>query len=211
MKKTIFNLVITFSILHLSSLSISQTTMSQKSELEIWTKQTKVQEAIDFEKSINTKYEKLEQSVSLSKSIYPLLDKYKLAQPFISKRVKTGFLEVYAEYFYSQSDSTLRFVSYNWERDQFGNFFKKQEIWKEESGKLREYNSEYEKIKADLIIKFGKPFKQDSKPQTIKGTSGRRDYLSRKTIWQNEEYYAELSMIFETITYRIRLDYYWIK
>ena len=80
-----------------------------------------------------------------------------------------------------------------------------------ESTKLDGYNQEYEKIKAELILKFGQPNEQDTKPQTTESTSGRGDYLSRNTVWETEEFYAKLNMIFESMTYRIRLNYYWKK
>jgi hypothetical protein len=194
-----------------SCLATKRTSINQVGGSEIWTDKTHVQEAIEFEKSLSNEYEVLEQNVSLSKSVFPLLDEYQIDKPFIVKRKQTGFLPIYAEYFFSKSDSILRYVSYDWERDRYGNFFKKQEMWKEESRKLEEYNQEYEKIKSELVQKFGEPVEQDSKPQTTKSTSGRGDYLSRDTVWEDGEFYAELNMIFESMTYRIRLNYYWKK
>ena len=70
-------------------------------------------------------------------------------------------------------------------KEKYGNFFKKQEIWKEESKKLEQYNSEYENIKTTLIEQLGKPTEHDSEPQTTKSTSGRGDYFSRNTVWGN--------------------------
>ena len=183
----------------------------KKSKSEIWTEKSTVQKAVEYEKSLSSEYEILEQNVSLSKSVFPQLDEYQIAKPFIVKRKQTGFLPIYAEYFFSEQDSILRYVSYDWERDRYGNFFKKQETWKEESTKLDGYNQEYEKIKAELILKFGQPNEQDTKPQTTESTSGRGDYLSRNTVWETEEFYAKLNMIFESMTYRIRLNYYWKK
>jgi hypothetical protein len=181
------------------------------STFKIWTQQTKVNEAIDFEKSISKKIEFLEMNVSLSEEIYPLVHKYKIARPVIISRDQTGFLPLFAEYFYSLPDSIIRYISYDWERDKYGNFFKKQEIWKEESKKFKEYNLEYEKIKSTLIAQLGKPSTQDTEPQITKSTSGRGDYLSRNTVWETEEYYSKLNMIFESMTYRIRWYYYWKK
>lgn len=180
-------------------------------EVKIWTKQATINQAIDFEKSISEKIENLEMNVSLSKSIYPLVDIYKIAKPVIIKRQQTGFLPIYAEYFYSEADSIIRFISYDWEKEKYGNFFKKQEIWKEESKKLKEYNSEYDKIKTTLIVQLGKPTTQDTEPQKTESTSGKGDYLSRNTVWETDDYYSKLNMIFESMTYRIRWHYYWKK
>ena len=185
--------------------------INQNSKSEIWTEKSNIEKVIRFEKSLSSEFEILENKVSLSKSVFPLLNDYKIANPFIVKRKQTGFLPIYAEYFFSEQDSILRYVSYDWERDRYGNFFKKQEIWKEESTKLDSYNQEYERIKSELIMKFGEPIEQDSKPKTTKSTSGRGDYLSRNTVWETDEFQAELNMIFESMTYRIRLNYYWKK
>lgn len=158
---------------------------------------------------MNNEPEPVSINISLSESIYPLINKYQIANPIIFKREQGGFLPLHAEYFFSKSDSVVRFISYNWEREKYGNFFKKQEIWKEESGKIKAYNAEYEKIKSALVSKLGKPTSQDSEPQTVKSTAGRGDYLSRKTIWDSDEHHSELIMIFESMTYRIRWNYYW--
>ena len=180
-------------------------------EVKIWTQQATINKAIDFEKSISSQIEFLEMNVSLSKSIYPLVDKYKIARPVIIQRMQTGFLPLYTEYFYSVPDSIIRYISYDWERDKYGNFFKKQEMWKEESKKLKEYNSEYEKIISNLIKQLGEPTTHDTKPQKTESSSGRGDYLSRNTVWETDDYYSNLNMIFESMTYRIRWYYYWKK
>lgn len=181
----------------------------KKEELKIWTKQSAIDRVIEFEKSLGKKAEFLDKNVYLSKSIYPLIDKYKIAKPIIVLREQTGFLPVYAEYFYSESDFIIRYISYDWEKDKYGNFFKQQEIWKEEGKKLKQYNSEYERIKSTLIEQLGEPTTQDKEPQKTESTSGRGDYLSRNTVWETDEYYSKLNMIFESMTYRIRWYYYW--
>ena len=71
-------------------------------QIKIWTEQTSIAKAIDFEKSLSQKNELLEMNVSLSKSIYPLIDNFEIAKPVIFKREQTSFLPLYAEYFYSK-------------------------------------------------------------------------------------------------------------
>ena len=198
-------LILTLTFFILASFS------GKKNQMKIWTEQSTIDKAIEFEKSLSKKIKFLKMNVSLSKSIYPLIDKYKIAKPIIVQREQTGFLPLYTEYFYSESDSTIRYISYEWEREKYGNFFKKQEIWKEESKKLREYNSEYERIKNALIEQLGKPTTQDKEPQKTESKSGRGDYLSRNTVWETDEYYSKLNLIFESMTYRIRWYYYWKK
>ena len=136
-----------------------------------------------------------------------MVDKYKIAKPVIIQRKQTGFLPLYTEYFYSESDSIIRYISYDWEREKYGNFFKKQEIWEEESKKLNQYNSEFDIIKSTLIKQLGEPTSQDTEPQQTESTSGRGDYLTSSTVWETDNHYSKLTMIFESMTYRIRWYY----
>ena len=68
----------------------------------------------------------------------------------------------------------------------YGNFFKKKEVWKEEATKLKEYNTAYERIKKSLIGQLGKPLSQDSEPNKTESTSGSGNYLSRNTVWETD-------------------------
>jgi hypothetical protein len=174
---------------------------------KIWTKQTKLSEVILFEKEINDNPKFLNQNVSLSKDYYPLFDKYQVTNPLIIQRDPVGYLPLYAQYFYTSGDSILRLVSYDWEKDEFGNFFDKQKIWEEESKKFDNYNSEYERVKNILMNQLGTPTTTDSKAKTEDSDRGK--YFTRKTIWETEDMHAELSMIFESMTYRVRLTLYW--
>jgi hypothetical protein len=175
----------------------------------IWAKQTKISDVIAFEKEINPEPKFLSQSVSLSKDYYPLADKYQVTNPIIVQREPLEYLPVYAEYFYTPSDSVLRLVSYDWEKDRFGNFFDKQEMWKKESKKFDTYNKEYERIKGLLLKQFGTPTSTDTKAKEV--TSDRGKYFTRETLWETDDLYAKLNMIFESMTYRVRLTIYWKK
>tara|TARA_B100000949_G_C14052792_1_gene354302 strand:+ start:59 stop:670 length:612 start_codon:yes stop_codon:yes gene_type:complete len=199
-KKNIFLL---FIFVVISSFSLTD------NQAYIWTKQTHIKEAINFENSISDDIELLNQNVTLSKSIFPLVENYEMANPIIVKRNVSGDLPVYAEYFYSIPDSTIRYVSYDWEIEKYGNYFKKREIWKEESTQLEKYNSKYEKIKSELISKLGKPIVEDSEPKITQSKYGKDDYLSRNAVWETKEVYSSLNLIFASNTYRIRWYYYW--
>lgn len=190
---------------------VSMAFIIKNEEEKVWTEQCKIAKVIEYEKNLSSKSEFLDINSSLSKSVYPLLDKYKMAKAIIVKREQTGFLPLYAEYYYSSSDSVLRYVSYDWERDKFGNFFDKQKIWKEESSKLKDYNKEYERIKNNLEKQLGKPTKEDKELKKEKSRSDRGDYYTREANWETADYHAEVGMIFESMTYRIRLIYYWKK
>jgi hypothetical protein len=176
---------------------------------KIWTKQTKVSEAISFEKEIDPNVKFLSQNVSLSKDYYPLADKYQVSNPVIVQRKLVAYLPVYAEYFYTPGDSVLRLVSYDWEKDRYGNFFDKQKMWEEESKKFNTYNKEYERIRKVLVDQLGKPASTDAKAKTVSSDGG--EYFTRETLWETQDFHAELNMVFASTTYRVRLTMYWKK
>jgi len=175
----------------------------------IWTKQSKISEVIAFEKQINPNAKFLSQNVSVSKDYYPLVDKYPVTNPVIVQREPLEYLPVYAEYFYTPEDSILRLAAYDWEKDRYGNFFDKQKMWKEESKKFDTYNKEYERIKTILIAQLGTPTTPDSKAK--EESYDRGTYFTRETLWETEDVHAKLNMIFESMTYRVRLTLYWKK
>ena len=184
---------------------------SSSKDLNIWTKQTKIDEVKKFESELNSDLKLLDMNVSLSKSIFPRVKEFNLANPLIVPRKKSDFLPVYAEYFYSKTDSILRYVSYNWERNRYGNFDDKKKDWKNQNSKLEKYDAEYHRIKVQLIEQFGLPNEQDVGPlkDLFEHGSGGPDYFSRNTIWETNKRYMKLNMIFGGSTYRIRLYYYW--
>jgi len=132
-----------------------------------------------------------------------------VANPVIVQREALNYLPVYAEYYYAPGDSILRLISYDWEKDRFGNFFEKQKMWKEESKKFDVYNKEYERIRALLISQLGAVSSTDTTTKEV--TSDRGKYFTRNTLWETDDVYANLNMIFESMTYRVRLTLYWKK
>ncbi|ULC58516.1 hypothetical protein MBM09_11350 [Flaviramulus sp. BrNp1-15] len=182
---------------------------SSTKNLNLWTKQSKIREVKKFESELNPDLEFLEINVSLSESIFPRVKEFDMSKPLIVRREKTSLLPIYAEYFYSKPDSILRYISYDWENNRYGNYNDKKKDWEKQSTKLTEYNAEYERIKKQLIKEFNQPIKQDDGPQETKSDYGGPDYLSRNTIWESDKRFMKLNMIFGASTYRIRLYYYW--
>jgi hypothetical protein len=182
---------------------------SSSKKLNLWTKQSKIGEVKKFESELNPDLEFLEMNVSLSESIFPRVKEFEMSKPLIVRREKTSLLPIYAEYFYSKSDSILRYISYDWENNRYGNYNDKKKDWEKQSTKLTEYNAEYERIKKQLIKEFNQPVKQDNEPQETKSDYDGPDYLSRNTIWESDTRFMKLNMIFGASTYRIRLYYYW--
>ena len=194
---------------YLIFIGIVTASCSSSKKLNLWTKQSKIEEVRNFESQLNPNSEFLNQNVSLSESIYPRVKEFEMANPLIVKREKEGLLPVYVEYFYSKPDSVIRYVSYDWENNRYGNYFDRKKDWELQSKKLAEYNAEYDRIKKQLTSKFGQPMEQDSQPQEVKSEDGRPSYLLRNTIWESDERFMKLNMIFGASTYRIRLYYYW--
>lgn len=167
-----------------------------------------VRDVIDFEKRINPEVEFLDQDIRLRKSFYPLFDKYKTTdRPIVTYREAQFYLPLYTEYFFTPHDSIVRLVLYNWEKDRFGNYYKKKELWEEEKNRFEEYDKEYNRIKGVIDILLGQSVTHDigaKRDKTSKSGS-----LTRSTIWETEDYYASLNMIFGGITYRIRFKFYY--
>lgn len=196
-----FTLIILFTLI--------LTGCSSTKKLNLWTKQSKISEVKKFEYELNPDLELLEMNVSLSESIFPRVKEFDMSKPLIVLREKTSLLPIYAEYFYSKPDSILRYVSYDWENNRYGNYNDKKKDWEKQNTKLTEYNAEYERIKKQLIKEFSQPIKQDETPQETKSDYGGPDYLSRNTVWETDKTFMKLNMIFGASTYRIRLYYYW--
>lgn len=179
------------------------------SQEEIFLKKSKVSDVIAFEKEAYPGVIFLDQRSRLSKSFYPLADKYVTTEkPIIAYRHPLEYLPVYAEYYYTPEDSIIRLTSYEWEKDRFGNVFKKQDMFKEENKRFETYNKEYERIKLNLIDKLGKPTSSDTVARDEKGHNN-VSLKTRDTVWETDDYYASLDMIFGGQTFRIRLKHYW--
>lgn len=178
-----------------------------KAQDSIWFKQSKVGEVIAFEKAIAPSVSFLNQNVGLSEDYYPLYNKYKVTNPIIAKRESINSLPVYAQYYFTPNDSLIRLISYDWEKSKYGNYFDKLKIWEKEADSLEVYNKTYESVRAQLIAVFGKPAKTDNSPKKKK--SDRGNYLTRESTWELKDVYLKLIMTFESMTYRVRMTYYW--
>jgi len=192
--------------LALALLFCSQAGFSQES---IWTKQRKISEVIDFEKKLDPDAKFLSKNVWLSKEYYPLADHYKTVNPVIVQRKSLAVLPVYAEYFYTPKDSLLRLVSYDWEKGRYADLKDMLESRKEQAGKSEVYFKEYERIRQQLIKSFGKPDQADEQPKTVNDEG--QKYLNQNTLWETDDYHADLNLIFSAGTQRIRLTLYWKK
>jgi hypothetical protein len=194
-------------ILSIALLSLSL--VKTDSNEDIWTKQSHVKEIIAYESQLDPYSKFIDHNISLSLNSIPELKKYKVTKPIIVQRQTTEYLPLYTHYYFTESDSIVRYISYNWELELYGNLFKKIELFKKEKDKIKIYNKEYKRIKKDLIKKFGKPKSEDSTPKETSSKNDDEIYLSRLTEWENDKYYSKLSLIFASAAYKIEMTYYW--
>jgi hypothetical protein len=172
-----------------------------------WTKQSKIDEVVKFEKILNSNIEIIEQKVFLTSSVFPKVDQLDIAFPLIVKR-EGKFIPLYAEYFFTSEDSVLQYISYDWEHDRYGSYQAKQDLWKMESDKLTQYDSAYQKIKEDLIEALSLPIIEDKKLEKSINQNGVEVYF-RETIWEDEKTKSKLNLFFGDQTFRIRWIHYW--
>jgi hypothetical protein len=148
------------------------TFFTAKAQDSIWVKQVKVGEAILFEKWLSPTVRFLDQSVSVGEDFYPLNNKYKVTKPIIAQRTEGSSLPLYAQYYFTPKDSIIRLVSYDWEKDEYGNFFDKKKIWEREVDSIDVYNQKYEAVRVQLNHDLGNPTKTDLKPRKHKSDRG---------------------------------------
>ncbi|EMS33665.1 hypothetical protein C943_04544 [Mariniradius saccharolyticus AK6] len=172
-----------------------------------WTEQSKIDEVVKFEKTLNKNIQIIEQKVFLSSSVFPKVDQLDIALPLIVKR-GGKFIPLYAEYFFTSEDSILRYISYDWEHDRYGSYQAKQELWKSESEKLTQYDSAYQKIKEDLIRVLSLPLIEDKELEKSINQNGVEVY-TREAIWEDEKTKSKLKLFFGDQTFRIRWNHYW--
>ncbi len=199
-------------ILSLGCSSSDKKVFVNTDEEKILTAQTSVDSVIEFEKSINSNVKFKALSISLSQDYYPLYDKYKTGhKPITVEREPVGYLPLHVDYFYTENDKIVRLISYNWEKEAFSDFNKKLELFRGESSKRSNYEQEYKRLFKLVVTKLGSPKISDNESKIVKSNSDRGDYVTQNTVWDNENFHAELNLIFESMTYRIRMTLYWKK
>lgn len=169
--------------------------------------QSKISEVMAFERSLNSDVKFYTGDIELSKDIYPLGDKYRVENPLIVQRNSSDYLPITAEYFFTASDSLVRFISYNWEKNRFGDLSEKMKQDESESKNIIFYNKEFDRIQSVIESYYGKPDYDDKKPQEKSSRKG--TYYLRKSKWDFDDKYGSLTMIFGADTYRISFRIYW--
>lgn len=168
----------------------------------------------DLEENLNGNRQELRTPIYLASDFLPesqslLLSPY----PLIFTRSDVDFkpapkVDVY--YFYSEKDSTLKLITYNWDAGKIGSDLK--DVKKRKNGSLKEFEVKYELIQNQLIDILGKPVESDLISKKIqKENFG--EWWERSAIWEKEQAVVELKMIFtednEYDTKRIRVKVYW--
>lgn len=170
-------------------------------------KQSKISEVMAFERSLNSDVKFYTGNIELSQDIYPLVDKYRIENPLIVQRNSSDYLPLTAEYFFTASDSLVRFISYIWEKNRFGDLSEKMKQDESESKNIIFYNKEFDRIQSVIESYYGKPDYDDKKPQEKSSSKG--TYYFRRSKWDFDDKYGSLTMIFGEDTYRISFRIYW--
>lgn len=170
-------------------------------------KQSKISEVMTFERSLNSDVKFYTGNIELSQDIYPLVDKYRIENPLIVQRNSSDYLPLTAEYFFTASDSLVRFISYIWEKNRFGDLSEKMKQDESESKNIIFYNKEFDRIQSVIESYYGKPDYDDKKPQEKSSSKG--TYYLRRSKWDFDDKYGSLTMIFGEDTYRISFRIYW--
>lgn len=143
----------------------------------------------------------------LTGEYYPYYKQHKLSLPLIIQRqpIDSGFLPLTPEYFFSENDSIVRAILYDWEFDNYNFNGGSKEIRNED---LNYYQKEYERIKKNLLTEFSTPVYSDT--SAVENTSDRgKKFLTKTTIFDTDLYYASLYMIYGSSTHRIRFNFFW--
>ncbi|PHS62819.1 MAG: hypothetical protein COB12_10405 [Flavobacterium sp.] len=179
--------------------------------------QIKVNESLEIENKHNSTEYFPKYTISISKDYFPNATDYELAQPKVYNRPENiDFIPVQVEYFYTNKDSIVRLIVYNWDTKSKASHlrdFLKQE--NDESERFDEYNKEYDSIAKRISKYIGEPEKNQGKIEK-KNEEGYGESYSRRILWKTEKCNVELILIWAERkgilgTYRIRTKIYWNK
>jgi hypothetical protein len=141
--------------------------------------------------------------VSLSREMYPGQDSLPVGQPARFTRSDVGRVPLTAEYFFTAQDSIVRFISYDRDRARDLPLPRLFAVLRAEAGRRAEYESEFERVAAEVTAALGAPASFDS--VSTEHASNGRSYVSRDAEWRAAQTTARLSLIFGANTYRVRL------
>lgn len=177
---------------------ITVSTLAQKIELNIHGK--KLSDFIKIEKALgNKEYESKTNYVSLNG----------LAQPLIYKHKEEDLPDLLCYYFYFQTDSTIDYISYEWDEV---NFKQHDEYAEKSSNEINAFKGKYNELYTQISNTYGES-KNISKHDNGESTKFERDDFWNPNDSTEIELYIILSsrnekkgMLIITPTYRISLD-----
>lgn len=135
---------------------------------------------------------------------------FEISTPEVYKRPSLAGEEfpLFASYFYSLPDSTIRLVLYEWSKYLYRDEQETKVLWLLEKDKRKGYKSKYYQLKQEFQKLFGPPIGEDDE-LIIQQGSGEENIYMLQTTWEQETFGAELYLIFEEQQYSINLKYYW--
>jgi hypothetical protein len=116
----------------------------------------KLVDAINSEKSINSTDKTPIHHVGIGTGLYPNNKNYELATPSTFLREGTYF-ETLIRYYYSNSDSIVRVISYQWGKKDLKAYETKNEL----KEKFKRYKTQWNDIEKEMNKEFGSPILRD--------------------------------------------------
>src|SRR5688572_27197125 len=111
-----------------------------------------IKKAVSLEKGLNSINKTPDHLVSISTDIYPNKNNFELATPRTFVR-KENYFEKQTRYYYSPSDSSVKVITYQWDK----NNEKSYETKNEKGEKFKEFHRKWTIIKKGLMDELGKP------------------------------------------------------
>ncbi len=177
-------------------------------QINISAKQISPKQAILQESSLGSKLFEQKVPVTLSKEIFPKVEAYKVGQPLSYFRAIPDTLPLEVEYYFTESDSLVHVIIFNYERGKDEHPLARFKWIEEESHKIQSYNAIFNRVSEELRTVFGNPSKLDDQPYEVDPDSN-HSYFRREGRWDTKNVHVYLYMIFGSATYRIRTILYW--
>lgn len=140
----------------------------------------RINEAVSFEKSVHAKDITPQYLVSIGEDIYPNVKKHKLSTPKTFKR-RQGKFEIESEFFYTEPDSLIKVVLYEWNRPTTNTTYQnydqaiKPPIRNIEPNQkqLKDFQNKFDELKRELDKNIGEPYEIELQQGKIRKTSFR--------------------------------------
>ena len=162
---------------------------------------TTIDEALDFETTLNSKLKKSNATIVLSPELYPNVNDYQLANPKQIARAQPTMFPAEVEYYYDTESREVKFTSYRWafinkiDDNTLFNKRKLRTLVEKECGELEAYTEFFLMLEKIIDKKY-----KDSKKSVLK-----KEPRNQTIWWENEASKAMLMLSFQDCSEEDRL------